>query len=149
MPKGNPTAQTIASEKYQKKVGFISKSYKLKKDIVESFAEACEANGVSQSATITELMKNYIKGDNTMEELKKCYQELQKRIAEIEAKHETHIDDFYNLDEDIRADYMGDWTERDVQGWEYLVNRASTIWKAYKIVAEDLHIGEFLPDIDK
>lgn len=74
---------------------------------------------------------------------------MQKRIAEIEAKHETHIDDFYNLDEDIRADYMGDWTERDVQGWEYLVNRASTIWKAYKIVAEDLHIGEFLPDIDK
>lgn len=84
-----------------------------------------------------------------MEELKKCYQELQKRIAEIEAKHVTHIDDFYNLDEDIRADYMGDWKEKDVQGWEYLVNRASTIRKAYRIVAEELYTGEFLPEIDQ
>ena len=87
--------------------------------------------------------------EERMEELKKCYQELQKRIAEIEAKHVTHIDDFYNLDEDIRADYMGDWKEKDVQGWEYLVNRASTIRKAYRIVAEELHTGEFLPEIDQ
>lgn len=84
-----------------------------------------------------------------MEELRKCYQKLQKRIAEIEAKHETHIDDFYNLDEDIRADYMGDWKEKDVQVWEYLVNRASTIRKAYIIMREDLHVGEFLPEIDQ
>ena len=84
-----------------------------------------------------------------MEELKKCYQELQKMIAEIEAKHETHIDDFYNLDEDIRADYMGDWTERDVQCWDYLTNRSTTIQKAYRIVGEELHIGEFLPEIDQ
>lgn len=84
-----------------------------------------------------------------MEELKKCYQELQKRIAEIEAKHETDIQDFYNLDEDIRADYMGDWKEKDVQCWEYLVNRASTIRKAYKIIVEDFHTGEFLPEIDQ
>lgn len=84
-----------------------------------------------------------------MEELRKCYQELQKRISEIEAKHEMRIDDFYNLDEDIRADYMGDWKEKDVQCWEYLVNRASTIRKAYRIVAEELHIGEFFPEIDQ
>jgi hypothetical protein len=61
MPKGNPSAQTIASEKYQKKVGYISKSYKLKKEVVDSFARACESNGVSQSAMITKLMNDYIK----------------------------------------------------------------------------------------
>ena len=39
MPKGNPSKQTIASEKYQKKAGYKSKSYKFKilMVIVESF----------------------------------------------------------------------------------------------------------------
>lgn len=81
--------------------------------------------------------------------IKKCYQELQKRIAEIENRHDTDIMDFINLDDEVKADYMGDWKEKDVQGWEYLVNRASTIRKAYRIVAEELYIGEFLPEIDE
>ena len=34
MPKGKPTAQTIATEKYAKKVGIIAKTYKLKKELV-------------------------------------------------------------------------------------------------------------------
>ena len=34
MPKGNPSAQTIASEKYQKKAGYMAKSFKLKRDIL-------------------------------------------------------------------------------------------------------------------
>lgn len=84
-----------------------------------------------------------------MEELKKCYQELQKRIEEIENRHDTDIMDFINLDEEVKAEYMGDWTEKDVHGWEYLLNRASTIRKAYRIVAEELYIGEFLPEIDE
>lgn len=84
-----------------------------------------------------------------MEELKKCYQELQKRIAEIENRHDTDIMDFINLDDEVKAEYMGDWTEKDVQGWEYLLNRASTIRKAYMIVVEELHTGEFLPEIDQ
>ena len=62
MPVGSPKAQTIASKKYQDKVGYISKSYKLKKDIVERFAEACEKNGISQAAQITKMMAEYING---------------------------------------------------------------------------------------
>ena len=62
MPIGSPKAQTIASKKYQDKVGYISKSYKLKKDIVERFAEACEKNGISQAAQITKMMEEYING---------------------------------------------------------------------------------------
>lgn len=84
-----------------------------------------------------------------MEELKKCYQELQKRIAEIENRHDTDIIDFINLDDEVKAEYMGDWKEQDVQGWEYLLNRASTIREAYIIMREELHLGEFLPEIDQ
>ena len=61
MPKGNPTPQTIASEKYQKKAGWTTKGFKLKRDVVEEFEEACEKAGVSQASKITELMKQFIK----------------------------------------------------------------------------------------
>lgn len=84
-----------------------------------------------------------------MEELRKCYKKLDELMKEIENRHDTDIMDFINLDEEVKADYMGDWKEKDVQGWEYLVNRASTIRKAYRIVAEELYIGEFLPEIDE
>lgn len=52
--------QTERNARYQKKAGWISKSYKLKKDIVESYAEACEAAGVSQAGKLMELMKKFI-----------------------------------------------------------------------------------------
>lgn len=60
MPKGNPSKQTLASEKYQKKAGYKVKSFKLKGDIAERFADACEKAGVSQSAKISELMEFFI-----------------------------------------------------------------------------------------
>ena len=52
MPKGNPTPQTIASEKYQKKAGWMTKGFKLKRDVVEEFEEACEKAGVSQALSL-------------------------------------------------------------------------------------------------
>lgn len=60
MPKGNPSKQTIASEKYQKKAGYKTKAFKLKGDVADRFAAACERAGVSQAAKITELMEKYI-----------------------------------------------------------------------------------------
>lgn len=60
MPKGSPTRQTVASEKYQKKAGYRAKTYKLKGDVVDRFASACEKAGVSQAAKITELMERFI-----------------------------------------------------------------------------------------
>ena len=84
-----------------------------------------------------------------MEELRKCYKKLDELTKEIENRHDTDIMDFINLDDEVKAEYMGDWKEKDVQGLEYLVNRASTIRKAYRIVAEELHTGEFLPEIDQ
>lgn len=61
MPKGKPNPQTIASEKYQKKAGYISKSYKLKREVAEQFQEACEKQGVSQAGKIMEMMQRFIK----------------------------------------------------------------------------------------
>lgn len=56
MPKGNPNPQTIASEKYQKKAGYMTKGFKIKREVAERFEQACQAAGVSQAAKITELM---------------------------------------------------------------------------------------------
>lgn len=60
MPVGNPTKQTIATRKYEEKAGWISKSYKLKKELVEEFAEACQSAGVSQAAKLSEFMREFI-----------------------------------------------------------------------------------------
>lgn len=60
MPKGNPKPQTIATEKYTKKVGIIAKSYKLKADLVNQFADACEKAGVSQAAQLSKMMQEFI-----------------------------------------------------------------------------------------
>jgi hypothetical protein len=60
VPKGSPSKQTIASEKYQKKAGYKVKGFKLKGDVAERFAEACERAGVSQVEKITELMEKFI-----------------------------------------------------------------------------------------
>lgn len=60
MPKGNPSKQTIASEKYQKKAGYMTKGFKLKRDIVEQFEKACERVGKPQAEVIREIMEEFI-----------------------------------------------------------------------------------------
>ncbi len=69
MPKGNPSKQTVASEKYQKKAGYMTKGFKLKRDIVEQFEEACERAGRPQAEVIREFMEEFIKrnGENDNE----------------------------------------------------------------------------------
>ena len=53
-------AQGRAIKRYDEKAGLICKTYKLKKEVVEAFAEACKAAGVSQASQLTSLMKEYI-----------------------------------------------------------------------------------------
>lgn len=67
MPKGSPSAQTIATEKYTKKVGIISKSYKLKKELVDEFAEACDKAGTSQATQLSLMMRQFIEEVNESE----------------------------------------------------------------------------------
>ncbi len=60
MPKGNPSSQTIASEKYQKKAGYMTKGFKLKRDIVERFEKTCERTGRPQAEVIREFMEEFV-----------------------------------------------------------------------------------------
>lgn len=55
------SAQSKATRQYEKKVGLISRSYKLKKSIVEAFKEACEKEGVSQASVLSAYMVEYAK----------------------------------------------------------------------------------------
>lgn len=52
--------QSKATRKYEAKVGLISKSYKLKREVVEAFAEACNKAGVSQASQLTKMMTEFI-----------------------------------------------------------------------------------------
>lgn len=60
MPKGNPNPQTIASEKYQKKAGYMVKGFKLKRELVEQFEETCRKADVSQASAISRFMTEFI-----------------------------------------------------------------------------------------
>ena len=64
MPIGNPNPQTIATKKYEQKAGFVSKSYKLKRELVDQFAAACEKAGISQAAQLTKMMNAFIEEQN-------------------------------------------------------------------------------------
>lgn len=64
MPRGNPKPQTVATEKYTKKVGIVAKTYKLKKTLADEFADACERAGTNQSAQMSKMMKEFIEKVN-------------------------------------------------------------------------------------
>jgi len=52
---------TRATARYHIKKGLVSKSYKLDRETVEMFAEACENAETSQAKELTKFMKRYIK----------------------------------------------------------------------------------------
>lgn len=56
--------QTLRNERYQKKAGWVSKSYKLKKEVVDAYAEACEKARVSAAGQLTKMMKEFIEKVN-------------------------------------------------------------------------------------
>ena len=52
---------TLSKEQiWAKNSSYTSKSYKLKKDLVESFKQACEHQGISQSSVLSEFMSRFI-----------------------------------------------------------------------------------------
>lgn len=58
------STQSKATRKYEAKVGLISKSYKLKREVIDLFAEACKSAGVSQSGQLTKMMMDFIERTN-------------------------------------------------------------------------------------
>lgn len=59
--------KTRPQDKWDAKAGLMSKSYKLKREVVEQFASACEAAGVSQAGQITKMMNEFIEEMNRKE----------------------------------------------------------------------------------
>ncbi len=51
-------------DKWNAKAGYMSKSYKLKRELVEQFAETCEKAGVSQAGQLSKMMKEFIDSMN-------------------------------------------------------------------------------------
>lgn len=47
-------------DRYNKKNNLAAKTYRLNKDVAESFKEACEKAGVSQSVQLTKMMQEFI-----------------------------------------------------------------------------------------
>ena len=67
MPKGEPNAQTLATDRYQKKAGYFTKGFKLKRELADEFAVACEKAGVSQAFQISKMMREFIEETNRTE----------------------------------------------------------------------------------
>jgi hypothetical protein len=55
------TPATKATARYQAKKGLVSKSYKLDRETIGLFAEACEEVETSQAKELTKFMKRFIK----------------------------------------------------------------------------------------
>lgn len=51
---------------WNEKAGYISKSYKLKRDLVEEFARTCDNMGVSQASQLTKMMREFIDAQKAM-----------------------------------------------------------------------------------
>lgn len=60
MPVGEPSKQSVATRKYESSHGWMSKSYKMKRDIVDQYAEACKKAGVSQAGQLMKMMMEFI-----------------------------------------------------------------------------------------
>lgn len=78
-----------------------------------------------------------------MEELRKILDEFRKKIKEIEESHETDIDSFFNLDEDVREEMMGDWSPAEVSRYSYLLERSTVLLRALKILEEEALAEKF------
>lgn len=57
------TNQSKATRKYEATHDWVSKTYKLKGNVVKRFAEKCNEQGVSQAGTLMKLMEEYIKSE--------------------------------------------------------------------------------------
>ena len=55
-----PLSGRLVEMRGAKKVGIITKSFKIKKEIADAYKEACDKAGVSQAGQITKMMKDFV-----------------------------------------------------------------------------------------
>lgn len=54
------TEKMRPQDRWNEKAGLISKSYKLRRELTEEFATACDVAGVSQAGQISKMMRQFI-----------------------------------------------------------------------------------------
>ncbi len=59
------TEKKRPQDRWNEKAGLISKSYKLKRELTEEFALACDTVGVSQAGQISKMMREFIEQTQT------------------------------------------------------------------------------------
>lgn len=115
MPVGNPKSQTIASKKYQEKAGIVAKSYKLKRELVEEFANACEAAGISQAAQLTCMMKHF----NSKYEVEKEYTQMQEQLADHLCEVNITISELKAISRELNSEEIKDKVESCINKMVY------------------------------
>lgn len=60
MPKGDPSKNTIRTERWSKKNGYITKGFKMYQSLADEFKTVCDKQGKTQAEVIQNLMKDYI-----------------------------------------------------------------------------------------
>lgn len=87
-------------------------------------------------------------------ELKECMKKLVERANALNESHNKDINSFINLqnnydsfEEFFENEDVGDWTEKDISNWEYLVDCQTVIYRAHVICQRELYLGEFLPNL--
>ena len=60
MPAGEPNKHTKEDAKWREANGYVVKSFKMKKDVVQEFEKACKECHIAQNAAITELMRQFV-----------------------------------------------------------------------------------------
>ena len=54
------SSQSKATRKYEASHGWMSKTYKMKREVVEQFADTCKRTEVSQAGQLMKMMQQYI-----------------------------------------------------------------------------------------
>lgn len=63
---------------------------------------------------------------------------VKKNMNILRRRHSVDIMDFINLDEEIRGDYSGDWSDEDIERWECLCERLTVLTQAERIAKEEM-----------
>ncbi len=89
-------------DRWNAKAGLISKSYKLKREVTEQFAKACEEEGVSQAGQITKMMKGFI----NRKEIEKEYAEMHSGIGDCLVSVNAVIFRLKKMLEDVQSEEL-------------------------------------------
>ena len=84
-------------------------------------------------------------------ELKECMKKLVERTNALNQSHNKDINSFINLqsnydtfEEFFKNEDVGDWTIKDIEIWESLLEDQTIIRKAFTICANELYLGDFV-----